>query len=40
MVLGRLGAMVLASDGIFVLHYPDHPIAQILGGVADLIDAA
>jgi MinD-like ATPase involved in chromosome partitioning or flagellar assembly len=32
--------MVLASDGIFVLHYPDHPIAQILSGVADLIDAA
>lgn len=27
--------MTLASEGVFVLHYPDHPITRALRGLAD-----
>ena len=29
--------MVLASNGVFVLHYPDHPITKKLERVAEVL---
>ena len=29
--------MILASEGVFVLRYPDHPMTALLGGIADRV---
>jgi MinD-like ATPase involved in chromosome partitioning or flagellar assembly len=29
--------MTLASEGIFVLRYPEHPMTKLLGGIADKV---